>query len=251
MAMGDVFKTNAELTSFTDKMRVAVFGSAGGIGSALYNMLAAHPRVEHVFGFSRQHPDPKFQIDFLNPDSLTRAGETLAEIAPLHLAIMATGVLHDDRLGITPEKSWRHLTSQNMAKNFQINSIGPAIIASHVLPILARDSKAVFAAISARVGSISDNRLGGWHSYRASKAALNMLLKNFALELRHRNPAGIVLGLHPGTTDTPLSKPFQSGLGHDLFSQADATQHLLGVIDGAGTDISGQVVAWDGHIIPA
>jgi len=117
--------------------------------------------------------------------------------------------------------------------------------------LLARDSKSVFAAISARVGSISDNRLGGWHSYRASKAALNMLLKNFALELRHRNPAGIVLGLHPGTTDTDLSKPFQSGLSHDLFTQSEAADHLLAVIDGTQSDNSGQILAWDGQIIPA
>jgi NAD(P)-dependent dehydrogenase (short-subunit alcohol dehydrogenase family) len=116
---------------------------------------------------------------------------------------------------------------------------------------MARDSKSVFAAISARVGSISDNRIGGSHSYRASKAALNMLLKNFALELQRRNPDGIVMGLHPGTTDTGLSKPFQSGLNHDLFTQPEAAAHLLTVINSATPENSGQVLAWDGQIIPA
>ncbi len=249
--MSNVITTYADLSSFPRGMRVAIFGSSGGIGSALYTMLENHPNVDQLFGFSRTHPDPQFRIDFTAPDSISRAVQTLSDIAPIHLAVVATGILHDDHIGLAPEKSWRHLNAEAMAINFQINSIGPALIASEVLPLMARDSKSVFAAISARVGSISDNRIGGWHSYRASKAALNMLLKNFALELQRRNPDGIVMGLHPGTTDTGLSKPFQSGLNHDLFTQPEAAAHLLTVINSATPENSGQVLAWDGQIIPA
>ncbi|MGB1963743.1 MAG: SDR family NAD(P)-dependent oxidoreductase [Candidatus Puniceispirillales bacterium] len=249
--MSDLKTPYADLSSFTENMRVAVFGTGGGIGSAIYDLLASHPRIEQIFGFSRRHHDPKFQIDFTQPDSIDRACHMLSNLAPVHLVIVATGMLHDEQQGLTPEKSWRHLNANTMAANFQINSIGPALIASKILPLLAKDSKSVFAAISARVGSISDNRLGGWHSYRASKAALNMLLKNFALELHHRNPAGIVIGLHPGTTDTDLSKPFQSGLKHDLFTQTEAAYYLIDVINQASTQNSGQVLAWDGQIIPA
>lgn len=135
---------------------------------------------------------------------------------------MATGTLHsEDRFG--PEKSWRSLDGPTIAHLFAVNAIGPALIAKHFLPLLDHDERAVFAALSARVGSIADNGLGGWHIYRASKAALNMLMLNFAIELKQRNPRVIVTSLHPGTVDTALSKPFQRTVAAaELFTPARA-----------------------------
>lgn len=128
----------------------------------------------------------------------------------------------------------------------------PALVAKHFLPLLARDRKSVFAALSARVGSISDNQLGGWHAYRASKAALNMLLRTFAIELARRNPRAVCVGLHPGTVDTGLSAPFQANVPEGkLFTPDFAAARLLEVVDRLKPDDSGHVFAWDGQLIPA
>jgi NAD(P)-dependent dehydrogenase (short-subunit alcohol dehydrogenase family) len=138
-----------------------------------------------------------------------------------------------------------------MARVFAVNTIGPALVAKHFLPLLPRRGRSAFAAISARVGSIGDNRLGGWHSYRASKAALNMLLRNFAIELARRAPDAVCIGLHPGTVDTALSAPFRSRVAPDrLFTPARSAGHLLRVIEQATVADNGHVLAWDGARIP-
>jgi NAD(P)-dependent dehydrogenase (short-subunit alcohol dehydrogenase family) len=138
-----------------------------------------------------------------------------------------------------------------MAAAFAINAVGPAMIAKHMLPLMPRDRKTVFAAISARVGSISDNRLGGWHAYRASKAALNMLIRNFAIELATRNKQAVCVALHPGTVDTNLSKPFQAGVAPEkLFTAADSAAAMLRVLNEATVERSGTLIAWDGQTIP-
>lgn len=137
-----------------------------------------------------------------------------------------------------------------MASVFAVNCIGPGLIAKHMLPQLAKDRRAVFATLSARVGSIGDNRLGGCHSYRASKAALNMLIRNFAIEYARRNPSGVVVALHPGTVDTGLSRPFQRNVARDTLLSADqSARHLLTVIGDLSPDQSGSFLAWDGKAI--
>ena len=139
-----------------------------------------------------------------------------------------------------------------MQRSFAVNAIGPALAAKHFLPLLAEDRKSVFAALSARVGSISDNSLGGWHAYRASKAALNMILRNLAIELARRHDKAICVGLHPGTVDTGLSSPFQGSVPPGrLFSPAEAAGHLLKVVDGLSPADSGGHFAWDGRRIPS
>lgn len=139
-----------------------------------------------------------------------------------------------------------------MEEAFRINTIGPALVAKHMLPLFPRDSYAFFGALSARVGSISDNGLGGWHSYRASKAALNMLLKNWALELKRTHKYAVVAGLHPGTVDTGLSTPFQSNLPDgQVVSPSIAAGNLLAVIDNLGPADSGKIFDWKGAEIPA
>ncbi len=166
------------------------------------------------------------------------------------LVLVATGVLHEVG-GLQPEKSWRALDAGSLEKAFTVNSIAPALVAKHFLPLLIRDRKAVFAALSARVGSIEDNTLGGWYAYRASKAALNMLIKTLSIELARRNPSATCIALHPGTVDTALSKPFQHSVPNGkLFSPELAAKKLLGVLDGITTEDSGNLMAWDGTRIP-
>ena len=165
--------------------------------------------------------------------------------------MVTTGVLH---LGadIQPEKSLRDLSADKFHAIFAANTIFPALAAKHFLPLLHRDKRSVFAALSARVGSISDNRLGGWYAYRASKAALNMIIKNAAIEIERRHKQAIVVGLHPGTVDSDLSKPFQSNVQQNkLFTPAFSAASLLDVVDRLTLDDSGKCFAWNGQEIPA
>jgi NAD(P)-dependent dehydrogenase (short-subunit alcohol dehydrogenase family) len=161
---------------------------------------------------------------------------------------VATGVLHGD--GLKPEMTYRSFAPYAMSAAFAVNAIGLALIANHILPLLARDRKLIFAAISARVGSISDNRLGGWHAYRASKAALNMLIRNFAIEQATRNKQTLCVALHPGTVDTALSKPFQAGVAPEkLFTVERSAAAMLKVLDEATAERSGTLIAYDGQTI--
>lgn len=191
-------------------------------------------------------------VDVLDEASIAAAAERLSN---LDLVIVATGVLQRDIDGgvqIKPEKTWRSLDAAVMAEVFAINTIAPAIIAKHVLPKLVRDRRAVFAALSARVGSISDNRLGGWYSYRASKAALNQIIRTLSIELAVRAPQAICVGLHPGIVDTQLSKPFQSNVAQEkLFTPDVAANDLLDVITGLTPADTGRVVDWSGARVPA
>lgn len=229
-------------------MKAVVFGGSGGIGRAVAERLAETGFTEVLTGARSGATD--FRFDLEDEPSIARAALQIAERGPVDLVFVATGMLHKgDEIG--PEKSWRALDPATIAHIFSINTIGPAIIAKHFLPLLHRDRRAVFAALSARVGSIGDNRLGGWHSYRASKAALNMLIRTFAIELAQRNPDGIAVALHPGTVDTDLSKPFQRGVRPEtLFSAERSASALLDVINGLTPADSGGLFAWDGQRIP-
>ncbi|MEM9625368.1 MAG: SDR family NAD(P)-dependent oxidoreductase [Pseudomonadota bacterium] len=245
------------LGSFGDELNVVVVGASGGIGEALIRHLSADPAVAAIAACRRRgdvldhRKVMPLHLDLLDEGTIERAAKDIGErMSPVHLVIVATGILHDDA-GLSPEKTWRTLDPSAMEKVFRINTIGPAMVGKHFLPLLARDRKSVFAAISARVGSIGDNQLGGWHAYRASKAALNMILKNFAIELARRNPKACCIGLHPGTVATNLSSPFQGGVAKGkLFTAMHAAGCLLQVIDDVTNDESGSVFAWDGQIIP-
>lgn len=230
-------------------MQAAVFGASGGIGAALVAHLAGRAGVERVFALSRR-PGPgagkvvPLAFDLRDEASIAAAAQAMGA---LDLAIVATGALTLPG-GAGPERSWRALDPAAMAQAFAINAIGPALVARHVLPQMRRDARAVFAALSARVGSISDNRLGGWHSYRASKAALNMLVRNFAIELARTHPEAICVALHPGTVATGLSAPFQRNVPPgQLLEPETSARHLLGVIERLGPGDSGGFFAWDGQ----
>lgn len=226
-------------------MSVAVvFGARGGIGAALLAALAASGRYREVVGFSRGSAPA---IDLLDEASLAAAASFAAAKGELRLVIDATGFLHGE--GQTPEKSWRQITPEGMARAFALNATGPALIMKHVLPLLPRAGRSVFATLSARVGSIGDNRLGGWYAYRASKAALNQIVRTAAVELARRAPEAMCVALHPGTVATGLSAPF-AATGLEVHTPEAAAWHLLGVLHGLEADANGGFFDWRGAAVP-
>lgn len=233
----------------------AVFGASGGIGRAMCEGLAARGCTRiHAGSRAGAGPDVAgvmpFAFDLADEPSIAAAAVAMKDDPP-EWVIIATGVLTLPD-GTGPERSYKRLEAATMAEVFALNTIGPALIARHMLPLMPRGRPFTFAALSARVGSISDNRLGGWHSYRASKAALNMLLKNFALEMARTHPEGVVVGLHPGTVDSALSQPFQSGLAEgQLTRPQDAAANLIGVLAGLTPAQSGRVFDFRGEEVPA
>ena len=231
-------------------MRAVVIGASGGVGAAQDARLAADERYEAVFGVSRSGLAPDgvagLKADVTDLASLEAAAAAVGD--PVDLCVVASGVLHD---GFQPERSWRALDADHLQRDFAVNAMGPALAARAFLPLAPREGRAVFAALSARVGSIGDNRLGGWHSYRASKAALNMILRTLSVELARTHPGLICVGLHPGTVDTALSEPFQKGVAPDkLFTRDHSAACLLAVMDGLKQGDSGFVFDWKGDRIP-
>ena len=226
-------------------MKAIVIGASGGIGAALSTALES--RGAAVVRLSRGSDPP---IDLGSDQSIEQAAAALAGQAPFDLIFVASGILHGADLA--PEKTFRQLDGAALERVLRINTIGPALVARHFLPLLRTDERAIFAALSARVGSIGDNRLGGWLSYRASKAALNQIIRTLAIELARTRPQTICVALHPGTVDTALSAPFQRGLSDgQLLTPADSASHLLDVLDGLDPSDSGGCFDWRGdRIIP-
>lgn len=232
-----------------------VVGATGGIGRALTRALVAEGRYAPVHAFSRSGRETcpgslPARVDVTDEPTIAAAVASLVGGPPVGLAIVATGILHGP--GLAPEKSWRALDAGALTHVFAVNAIGPALLAKHLLPLMPRTGRAVFAALSARVGSIGDNRLGGWYGYRASKAALNQMLRTLAIELARNRPDAICIGLHPGTVATGLSEPFRSGVAPDrLFTPDDAAARLLNVLARAVPAESGSVLDWAGRPVPA
>ena len=219
-----------------------VIGASGGIGAALADALADEgvPVTRLARSFTGNG-----HIDLTDEASIAAAA---ARAGSSDLMLVATGLLHEGEGGRGPEKSLVDLDPAWLAHQFAVNAIGPALVAKHFLPVMPRTGRTVFAVLSARVGSISDNRLGGWYGYRASKAALNQLVRTLAVEQRRRNDRSIVVGLHPGTVDTALSQPF-GGASQERFAPDRAAVQLLDAIDGLKPPQSGRLFAWDGDEI--
>ncbi len=227
------------LTSFPQGFRAIVIGASGAIGAAMVARLEAHPRCASVIGIGR---DTVPLLDLGDASSIRACAASLAAHGPFHLVVHAAGVLHG--AGFMPEKRLQDLDAEKMAEVFRLNAFGPAMVLANFGPLLDT-GRGVLAVLSAKVGSIGDNRLGGWYSYRASKAALNMFVKTASIEMRRRNPQSVLLALHPGTVDSRLSAPFN---GAEIGRAAsDAATDLLRVMDRSGPDDSGGFFAYDGE----
>ncbi|PKL95658.1 MAG: cell-cell signaling protein [Gammaproteobacteria bacterium HGW-Gammaproteobacteria-8] len=246
------------LQSFPEASTALIQGASRGIGLGLVEALLECPRFERVIATCR---DPGAavelqaracarlqieQLDVTQPDAIDALAARLSgQGVRLNLVINAAGLLHG--AGVAPEKKLEDLDLTALQRVFAVNAYGPALLLKALRPLLAREGKSVFAAISAWVGSIGDNRLGGWYAYRASKSALNQLMKTASIELKRRNRKLVVACLHPGTTDTALSQPFQANVPeHKLFPVSRTSAYLLEVIDGLNEDDSGGFFAWDG-----
>ncbi|WP_010163631.1 SDR family NAD(P)-dependent oxidoreductase [Sphingomonas sp. PAMC 26617] len=225
-----------------------IIGASGGIGAALEAALTEEGAFDTVLGFARSYEGDR-HIDLLDESTIAAAAVQVAKGPAPTLVIVATGLLHDGERG--PEKALRELDPDWLARQFAINAIGPAIVAKHFLPLMPKTGRCVFAALSARVGSISDNKLGGWYGYRAAKAALNQLIRTLAIEEKRRNDRAIVVGLHPGTVDTALSKPFQGNVQPGrLFDAERAALQLLDVIEELKAPDTGKLFDFEGKEVP-
>ncbi|RCK44469.1 C-factor [Thalassospira profundimaris] len=232
------------LDSFAPGSIAVVIGASGGIGRAFVHHLTNANHFSQIISLSRSGTPP---LDLLDETSIANCANSLSHMqGDIRLIIDATGFLHDENF--QPEKSWRQINPAHMAHNFAINAIGPALLMKHFLPLLPKEGKSAFVTLSARVGSIGDNHIGGWYGYRAAKAALNQIVKTMSVELARKKRDALCLALHPGTVDTGLSAPFaKSGLPEQTPKQA--TANMLNVINRLSRDQNGGFYAYDGSEI--
>ena len=229
-------------------MNVLIVGASRGLGLGFADALRA--RGATVFGASRTAGSGPhaLQLDVTDEASVAAAAARLGGLGiALDLILVTSGMLHE--AGHTPEKSLRQVDPHRMLRSFAVNTVGPLLVAKHFLPLMVK-SRPRFVVLSARVGSVGDNRLGGWYGYRASKAALNMCVRNVAIELERRGGGGVAMLLHPGTVATELSQPFADARHHRVFTVEEAVGFLLPLIDAATAAESGRFFAWDGAEIP-
>lgn len=242
-----------------------IVGASQGIGLGFVKKLLHDDRIAQVYATYRQRESAGELIELANKYSdkliclsldITEESQIVevvqrikAEVNKLHLVINCVGILHDDTF--QPEKSLKQINSENLLRYFQINSIGSILLAKHLLPLFRHRENSVFASISAKLASIGDNEIGGWYGYRASKTALNMFMRTAAIEYGRSCPQTLVVTLHPGTTDTRLSRPFQKNVPPEkLFSVELCVTQLLSVIEQLQEGDSGQFFSWDGSRLP-
>lgn len=253
------------LPSFERPLNIVVVGATGGLGLAVSQRLLQLPGPLKLWACGRQVDKLEalqhfaqganalqiHALDFNQPHDIAHtAGLIRQELGEekLRLCLVCTGFLHEDGQG--PEKKLADLQQEKLLKDFALNAVAPALIAQQFIPLMPRRERAVFAALSARVGSIGDNRLGGWYGYRASKAALNMLIKTTAIESARRKPGLSVIAYHPGTVNTPLSEPFQRNVpAEKLFSPDAAARYFLQLLNNVTPEQSGKHLDWQGRDI--
>lgn len=248
-----------------DSTQVLIVGANGGIGLGFVQALLAMKSVARIYATYRSpdHAHALFELadqagdrlvvlplDLTNEDQvITTIRQICTQTSVLHTIINCVGVLHTE--DFQPEKSLRQINPEQLMYYFQVNSIGAVLLAKHITPLLRHSDRSLFASISAKIGSIGDNRLGGWYGYRASKAALNMFMKTIAIEFGRKCPNTIVVSLHPGTTDTQLSKPFQANVPSEkLFPVERTVKQLLTVLESLTPSDSGSFYSWDGDRLP-
>jgi len=243
-------------------MNVLVVGASRGIGLEVVRQLLQDERLRRIYATYRvattelgaiaaAHPHLSLlPIDITDEAQIAQGiAQIQRQTDKLHLVLYCVGLLHESNL--QPEKSLQQIRADQLQRYFQVNSIGAVLLAKHVLPLLKHGDRSVFASISAKVGSIGDNQLGGWYGYRASKAALNMFMRTVAIEYSRKSSQTLVVMLHPGTTDTHLSKPFQHNVPPEkLFPVERTVAQLLSVIEALGANDSGKFFSWDGSCLP-
>lgn len=243
-----------------------IVGANRGIGFGFVNKLLESKEYGKIYATYRDDSNSAFDLialaekyperliclsmDVTDEEQIAEGVKFIGESTDkLHLVVNCVGLLHEGTL--QPEKSLRQLNSENLLRYFQVNSISSALLAKHLLPLFRHDSQSIFACISAKIGSIGDNKLGGWYGYRASKAALNMFMRTVAIEYGRKSPNTLVVTLHPGTTDTNLSEPFQKNVPPEkLFSVERTVNQLIAVINNLDKEDSGQFFSWDGSRLP-
>ena len=237
------------------KKTVAIIGSSGAIGNAVSDNLINDESIGIIYKFSRSisvKENKRVKNIFLDIEDEESIKSSLDHVPPdtkFDLVFVATGILHNDK-EIFPEKSIKDIDINKLKKVILVNTIGPTLIGKYFIPYLRKDEKSVFAFLSARVGSISENKLGGWYSYRASKTALNQIIKNFSIEIKRTNKNAIFVGLQPGTVKSFLSKPFERNVKEDnLFTPEYSAEKLLQVINDLSPDDTGKFFAWNGEEI--
>ena len=230
------------MLSLPEGYSALVIGASGAIGSALQQQLQHDPRCAAVIGVSRQSSPG---LDLLSEASIAACAQALAGQGPFHLVVDATGALTVNGRG--PEKRLDELDAMHLLDALQINAVGPGLLLKHFAPLLASGQRVIWGKLSARVGSIEDNRKGGWYGYRAAKAALNMLLQTAAIELARRRPLAVVAALQPGTVQSALSQPF---VGNDALRPEECAQRLLAVLDALQPTGRAQFVDHQGQSIP-
>lgn len=228
--------------SLPEGYRALVFGASGAIGQAFVQALQSDPRCAKVCGVSRQSSPG---LDLLDESSMAACAQDLAAQGPFHLVLDATGALTLNGRG--PEKRLDELDATHLLHALHLNAVGPSLLLKHFLPLLASGERVMWGKLSARVGSIEDNRKGGWYGYRAAKAALNMLLQTAAIEIARRRPLAVVAALQPGTVQSALSQPF---VGQDALHPNESAQRLLATLDGLQPTGRAQFVDHQGQHIP-
>lgn len=233
-----------------DRRLALVVGASGGVGRALADALVEAAAHDEVIALSRTAPDGwtgrHIPLELTDEARIAAAAKAARHLGAADTVFVASGILHEGE--VQPEKSYRAVSSEPLQRLFAVNAIGPALVAKHFLPLAPSQRRSQLAVLSARVGSIGDNRLGGWYGYRASKAALNMLIRTLAVEHRRTHPQAVVVALHPGTVATGLSVPFARG--RDMLSPAGSAAALMNTLDGLTADDTGGFFGWDGQPIP-
>ncbi len=230
------------MPSLPDGYRALVFGASGAIGQALCHQLQIDPRCASVVGLSR---DSVPGFDLYSEPRIAACAQAVAAPGPFHVMLDATGALTLNGRG--PEKRLDELDAEHLLNALHLNAVGPSLLLKHFVPLLASGERVIWGKLSARVGSIEDNRKGGWYGYRAAKAALNMLLQTAAIEIARRRPLAVVAALQPGTVKSALSQPF---VGDDALHPKDAAQRLLAVLDALPAMGRAQFVDHLGQHIP-
>lgn len=224
--------------------QAVVIGSSGSLGASVLNELRKSGLYENVLGFSRTNFP---YLDYENEQTIIDAAEYVRGLGELRFLFIATGFLHGD--GIMPEKSWGQISVEHMQRSYLVNAIGPALVFKHFLPLIPRQGKSIVAAVSAHVGSISENNVGGWWSYRASKSALNQIVRNASIELARKSKESVCVAVHPGPFASKLSAPF-SHAGHEPRPAHEAASSILDVLHSLQSSDTGHLVDYTGKKIP-